>query len=234
MLKTVNLTKRFGGLTAVDEVDLDIEKGEIAGLIGPNGAGKTTLINLITGRLPLDSGEVWWKGKEITNLKPNEICKEGISRTFQKGQFFPQKSVFKNVLAGALFGKDGVRKEIAKEKTNEVLEFIGLSDMKDMMPKDLPVGHRNLVGLARVLATEPELILLDEPFAGLTDEEISNLIECLKVMNETITIFVVGHVIRFIIEISDRLVVLNEGKKIAVGIPEEVIENDSVRKAYWG
>ncbi len=237
MLEVRGVAKRFGGLVALNGVDLQIGEGEIIGLVGPNGAGKTTLVNIIGGIYRPDSGEVRFKGEKISELKPNQICKKGIARTFQSVQIFPEMTAIENVMVGALFGRsENVKKEEAREKAYEVLEFIGFSTEKT----DLLVGNLNFVELksiqlARALATDPDLLLLDEVTTGLNPTEGATAVKLIqKIRKNGSTILMIEHIMRIIMGVSDRIIVLSQGEKIAEGTPREVSTDERVIESYLG
>ncbi len=237
ILEGKGITKEFGGLKAVSEVDFVLNKGEILGLIGPNGAGKTTIINMISGTYPPTKGRIIYKGMDITGKKPYQIGRMGISRTYQIVKPFPGMTVKENVSVGAMFGAQGKRystKE-AIAKAEEVLEFVGLQDMADHRADDLNVASRKRLEMAKALAMGPEVILFDEVMAGLNFSEIDKAVELIrKIRDEGISILVIEHVMRAIKNVSDRIFVLHHGAKIADGTPEEVLNNEQVIKAYLG
>jgi branched-chain amino acid transport system ATP-binding protein len=231
MLKIRNVHKRFGGLHALEDVSLSLEKGKIWSLIGPNGAGKTTLFNLITGTLPADSGTIDFMGEDITNMKSYEICRRGIARTYQQKNLFPHLSVFDNVIAGML--KDAIGNESRKERVYEILKFLELRKKDGEIVSSLPPLDSKLVELGRALATSPKLILLDELIAGLLPSETERICEIMEMLRDRgYTIFQVGHEIRPIMRTSDWIFVLNEGCKIAEGSPEEIRNNKDVQDVY--
>jgi branched-chain amino acid transport system ATP-binding protein len=234
ILKVNGLTKYFGGLAAVKNVDFHIGKGEILGLIGPNGAGKTTVFNLITGSIPLSSGNVIFDNREIGRIPhPHKICKMGIGRTFQKVKPFPSMTVLDNVLAASFCCCSC--KSDAKEKAHEVLDFVALSKKKDYLGRQLTIGDRKRLELAKALATNPRLILLDEVMAGLTPTEVNELLIVIsRIRNNGVTIFVIEHIMKVIMTLSDRVVVLHHGEKISEGTPEEISRNPRVIEAYLG
>jgi branched-chain amino acid transport system ATP-binding protein len=233
LLEVQSVTKRFGGLVALKNVSLYVNSQEIVGIIGPNGAGKTTLFNVITGVYKPDSGSVTFNGEDITGLKPHEICARGIARTFQLTRPFNELTVFENVLVGALLKSKTLHE--AEQKTIEILKSMGLLHRKDVLSKDLNIIERKRLEFARALATEPKLLLLDEVMAGLRASEIVNIIEAIKELrSKGITIMIIEHVIKGVMQVSDRVVVLHSGEKIAEGKPEEIQENKAVRKAYLG
>ena len=233
LLEIDRLTKDFGGLRAVDRLDISIQDGMILGLIGPNGAGKSTAFNCIAGLYSATSGQVIYKDDDITNLKSYDVCRKGIARTFQLSKPFPNKSVLKNVMVGGfLWSKDRNR---AEAKALEVLEFVNLIDKRDVLGKSLTVADRKRLELARALATEPALLLLDEVMAGLRPAEVEEVITIIRKINERgITIFLIEHIMQAIMSLSDLIVVIHYGKKIAEGQPEEIASNEKVIKAYLG
>lgn len=233
LLEIEQLTKDFGGLRAVDRLDISIQDGMILGLIGPNGAGKSTAFNCIAGLYSATSGQVIYKDDDITNLKSYDVCRKGIARTFQLSKPFPNKSVLKNVMVGGfLWSKDRNR---AEAKALEVLEFVNLIDKRDVLGKSLTVADRKRLELARALATDPALLLLDEVMAGLRPAEVEEVITIIRKINERgVTIFLIEHIMQAIMSLSDLIVVIHYGKKIAEGQPEEIASNEQVIKAYLG
>lgn len=233
LLEIDRLTKDFGGLRAVDRLDISIQDGMILGLIGPNGAGKSTAFNCVAGLYSATSGQVIYKDDDITNLKSYDVCRKGIARTFQLSKPFPNKSVLKNVMVGGfLWSKDRNR---AEAKALEVLEFVNLIDKRDVLGKSLTVADRKRLELARALATDPALLLLDEVMAGLRPAEVEEVITIIRKINERgVTIFLIEHIMQAIMSLSDLIVVIHYGKKIAEGQPEEIASNEKVIKAYLG
>ena len=236
ILEGQDVTKYFGGLTAVSHVDFHVDKGEIVGLIGPNGAGKTTLFNLISGAIPFKSGEIIFKDQKLKGLKPNKICKMGVGRTFQEIKIFADMPVFQNVLMGAFFGTptriSGA--DAAKEAT-QALEFVELSSMSAIPVQDLTLVNQKRVEVARALSTKPELLLLDELMAGLNATETSEAMELVtRIRDSGITIFMVEHVMKAIMGICERIMVLHHGEKIAEGTPQEIAANKTVIEIYLG
>ncbi|MEX0760731.1 MAG: ABC transporter ATP-binding protein [Tistlia sp.] len=233
LFEAEGVTKRFGGLTAVSAVDFRVEAGEIVGLIGPNGAGKTTFFNVISGFLKPDEGDVRFEGASILGHKPSDICKRGMTRTFQIVKPFAEMTVTDNVLVGAFnHRRDAGR---AREKAREVLALVGLEPQADKLGSELTVGGRKRVELAKALATEPKLMLLDEVMAGLTPSEVAGMIEVLgRVRDAGVTMVIVEHVMQVIMNLSDRIYVLHHGVAISEGTPEQIIADPEVTKAYLG
>jgi len=236
ILEGLDVTKNFGGLAAVSHVDFHVDRGEIVGLIGPNGAGKTTLFNLISAALPLSSGEIRFKGQKLNGLKPHQICKTGIARTFQQTKIFADMPVFQNVLVGASFGTPTrVSPSDAARVTTEALEFVGLAAMSASAAKDLTLVSQKRVEVARALATKPELLLLDELMAGLNPAEVSEAMELVtRIRDKGIIIFMVEHVMKAIMGICGRIMVLHHGEKLAEGTCQEIASNKTVIEVYLG
>jgi branched-chain amino acid transport system ATP-binding protein len=233
LLEIKDVSKRFGGLTALADVSYCLNKGEILGLIGPNGAGKTTLFNVVNGFYPPTKGEVLLKGEKISHLKPHQICKLGIGRTFQVVRPLRRMTVLDNVIASAfLRAKDKVK---AEEIALETLRFTGLYEDRNLLSKGLPLGKRKKLEISRALATQPEMLLLDESFAGLNPSEQNELIDIIRqIRARGITIMIIEHHMKVIMSLSDRVVVLNYGEKIAEGTPKEIGSNPLVIEAYLG
>jgi branched-chain amino acid transport system ATP-binding protein len=236
ILEGEKVTKHFGGLAAVHQVDFDVNQDEVVGLIGPNGAGKTTLFNLISGFLPTTAGEIRYKGTRITGLKPHQICKKGVARTFQSAKLFAGLTVFENALAASLFGtKRGISVPDAEREAWELLEFVELSTVGAMVAKDLPIASRKRLEIARALATKPDLLMFDEVMAGLNPAEVTQGMELItKIRNKGITIFMIEHVMKAIMSVCDRIIVLHHGSKIAEGTPEEIATSRMVVEVYLG
>ena len=236
ILEGKGVTKYFGGLTAVHSVDFTINQGEIVGLIGPNGAGKTTLFNLISGALPATAGEIRYKDKKITSLKPNKICKRGIARTFQLIKLFGNMTVYENVFLASLFGiAKHISESDAERGSLDLLEFVGLSAASVTPAKDLTLANQKRLELARALATEPELLLLDELMAGLNPSEVTQAMDLVtRIRDKGITIFMIEHVMKAIMSVCGRIMVLDHGVKIAEGTPQEITTNKKVVEVYLG
>ena len=235
LLELDDVTRRFGGLNAVEGVSFSVEQGEILGLIGPNGAGKTTLINLITGVHPANRGRVRFDGKDITRSRPHQIARLGLARTFQIVQPFPKMSVLENAAAGALFsGRAGSVRE-AHSIAREHLEFTGLADLADRPAAALTLARRKRLELAKSLAMKPRLLMLDEVNAGLNQSEIAEALDMIrKIASLGVTIIVIEHLMKVVLSISHRLVVLHHGQLIAQGEPRAVVSDKAVIEAYLG
>jgi branched-chain amino acid transport system ATP-binding protein len=231
--RTRRLTKAFGGLLAVNDLSFEVEKGEIYGLIGPNGSGKTTVFNLITGYYPITSGHIEFGEKELNGLPTWKICKEGIGRTFQIVKPLRRMTVLENVMTSA-FNKTSRLAE-AREKALEVLDFCELTKKRDFPAKGLTIGDRKRMEIARALATDPSLLLLDETMAGLTPQEQADGVQLIrKVRKSGITIVIVEHIMHVIMNLCDRILCINYGQEIARGTPAEVANNQAVIEAYLG
>lgn len=247
-LETKNLTKKFGGLTAVNNVDFSIEQGKINAIIGPNGAGKSTFFNLMSGFHSPSSGKVFFKGQDITALPSNKIAKLGIARTFQTTNLFEQSTVLDNVIVGhrlrtkstlmdAIFRTPRLKREEeqCREKAMEVIEFAGLKKVEDKHVGSLTQEEKKRTAFALALATDPEIVFLDEPAAGVNPEETECLAELMeKMVQNSITVCLIEHKMKMIMKLADKIMVLNYGEKIAEGTPEEIRNNPTVIKAYLG
>ncbi len=234
VLSIVGITKSFGGLLVLRDLSFDIQNGEAVGVMGPNGAGKTTLLNIIAGEYKPNSGAIKFNGNDITALSPQQICHLGIARTYQIPQPFMNLTAKQNLMVAAIYGK-GLKKDAAEKEANEILDIVGLSEKKDVLTKDLRTITLKLLELARVLATGPTVLLLDEVAAGLTEAEIPQLLDILKrVRTMGITILLIEHVLRVMAQVVDRIVALDQGIKIAEGTLKELMENKKVIEAYLG
>jgi branched-chain amino acid transport system ATP-binding protein len=236
ILEGKGVTKYFGGLVAISNVDFHVKQGEALGLIGPNGAGKTTLFNLISAALTPRSGIIRFKGEEITGLKPYKICRMGVARTFQSVKVFPDMPVLDNVVLGSFFGTStGMSSADAAREATELLEFVGLSAVKETPAKDLTLANQKRLEVARALATDPELLLLDEIMAGLNPAEVGQAMELVtRIRERGITIVMIEHVMKAIMNMCERIMVLHHGEKIAEGTPQEIATSKKVIEVYLG
>lgn len=246
ILAIKNVTKQFDGLTALNDISFQVEPSEIHGLIGPNGAGKSTLFKNIAGFYTPTKGSIVYRGQNIAGKKPHTIAELGIVRTFQETTLFQELTVFENALVGchikarthlfsAILGLDGQKQKAAGEKAMEVLAFMGLSDRKDQIASELPLGSQRALAISIALASEPKLILMDEPFAGMNPEETNQMMDLTRKVRESgITIVLVEHDMKAVMGLCDCLTVLNFGQLLAQGTPEEIRHNDKVIEAYLG
>ena len=248
ILRLHNVTRRFGGLVAVDDVTFDVRRGEVFALIGPNGAGKTTLFNGITGLIPPSTGVVEFDGQDITGLKPHQVANRGIARTFQNIRLFDYMSALDNVRVGqhsrmrakvwdAVFKTPLERSEerVVEARAMELLRFVGIERHAHNYARNLPYGQQRRLEIARALASDPRLLLLDEPAAGFTPQEKVELMQLVKrILGRGITVFLIEHDMKVVMGISKRIAVLDHGEKIAEGSPEEVRSNSRVIEAYLG
>lgn len=249
VLEVKNITKKFGGLTAVSEVSFKIEPNEIYALIGPNGAGKTTVFNMITGVYQVTSGDIAFEGESICGIKPHKIVKKGIARTYQNIRLFKKMTAVENVMTGfhcrtkaglfnIIFNRKKMREEddMIRKKSEDLLKYLKIDDRKDELASSLPYGHQRILEIGRALATSPKILLLDEPAAGMNTEEKKELIDTiLRIRKDfNIAILLVEHDMSLVMSISDEITVLNYGAGIAQGKPEEVQNNEAVIEAYLG
>jgi branched-chain amino acid transport system ATP-binding protein len=233
ILQSKAVTKKFGGLIAIDKVSFEIEKGEILGLIGPNGAGKTTLFNTITGFLTPEEGSIQFDGKEMVGLKPFDICDLGIARTFQIVKPFGKMTVLQNAMVGALSRTHHTR--VAREVALEKLQFVGLYEKRHVLASALTISQRKRLEIVRALCTAPQLILLDEVMGGLNPAEVGEILQLIEMMRGSgNTLFIIEHIMAAIMSICDRIIVLHHGQKITEGTPQEVGSDPKVIKAYLG
>ncbi len=232
-LKVEGLSKRFGGLAANYDISFSVEEGEIVSVIGPNGAGKSTLFNCVTGFYKPDGGSVSFYGKDITRMRPDRVCKLGIARTFQIVEVISEMTVLENVTTGALLRYHRIKP--AMEKAGEILAFTGLYEKRDFFGTELTIADKKRLEVSMALATQPRLLMLDESMAGLTKVELREIIELFrKIRDKGMTLIIVEHVMEAVMQISDRVVVLNTGKKIMEGTPKEVCSDREVIQAYLG
>jgi branched-chain amino acid transport system ATP-binding protein len=236
MLRGEEVTKNFGGLAAVSNASFQVHQGEIVGLIGPNGAGKTTLFNMISGLIAPDSGKISFKRENITGLQPHQICRKGIARTFQSPKLFNGMTVYENIRLALLFGPSETDTEAElRKQVNQLLAIVDLLAERSTLVKDLPIGSQKRVEIARALALEPELVLLDEVMAGLNPAEVVQSIELIgKIHEKGITIFMIEHVMKAIMTVCNRIIVFHNGSNVVDGTPEEIAHHPTVNKIYLG
>jgi branched-chain amino acid transport system ATP-binding protein len=233
MLEVHGLTRRFGGLVAVNDLSFDANEGEMIGLIGPNGSGKTTTFSMLSGALRPSAGTITFNGERIEGLKANKVCSKGLARTFQVVQPFPDITATENVMIGAFVNTGGARQ--AEATARDELERVGLTPKADTLAKELTLLQLKRLEIAKALATEPKLLLLDEVAAGLTSTEVDVMLQLVRQLNtEGITCIIVEHVMRFVMNLSHRCIVIDFGSQIAEGTPEEVLNNPAVHAAYLG
>jgi branched-chain amino acid transport system ATP-binding protein len=236
-LKVERLSKSFGGLRAVDHVSFEVDQGEILGIIGPNGSGKTTTLNLLTGFIKPDSGTITFKGENVTGVPRYQACRKGMARTFQLIKPFLQFTALQNVMVGRVYGQHPAKNlGVASAEAKKILELMGLLSKAGILAKDLTLMERKRLELARALATNPQLLLLDELMAGLNHAEAETAMQLIRqIKNDlNLTIVMVEHIVKAIVGLSDRILVLNMGEKIAEGLPQEIIHNPEVIDVYLG
>ncbi len=245
LIATKGLTKRFGGLTAVNHVDFAVQEGQVAGVIGPNGSGKTTLFNLLSGFFPPSEGTITFRGQDITNLPPHQRVSLGISRTFQLVSVFASLVVWENLVLSTLRFKDheasGGRFYFRRARERGILDdclaalaLVGLQEKASMPASQLSYGDKRKLEIAMAISLKPKLLLLDEPLAGLSDHEIGEVIALIREVRKSFTMVIIEHKISKILDLVERLTVMNEGRIIAEGLPEQVLRDPAVRECYWG
>jgi branched-chain amino acid transport system ATP-binding protein len=235
MLQVTDIIKRFGGLQALTDVSFELPEGQILGLIGPNGAGKTTLFNVINGVYAPDEGRIVFRGKDVTGKKPYHLARMGLARTHQIVRPLPELTVRDNVIVGACFGRENRSLNSAGKIADEVMEFVGLAERADQLAESLNVGQKKRLEMARALAAQPHLLLLDEVLAGLNLSEISQMVEIIRqIRARGATIIMIEHVMQAVMNVSDRVLVLDFGKTIGYGTPDEMANDPAVIQAYLG
>jgi branched-chain amino acid transport system ATP-binding protein len=235
ILDVKSVSKRFGGLQALTDVTFNLQEGRILGLIGPNGAGKTTLFNVINGVYKPEAGEVLFRGQDITGLPPYEVARRGLARTYQVVRPLSELTVLENVTAGSCFGRESRSKSAAAQVAEEVLNHVGLHERASQLAGSLNVAQKKRLEMARALAARPYLLLLDEVLAGLNPSEIAAMVEIVRQIRDLgITILMIEHVMQAVMDVSDRVIVLDYGQLIAAGTPHEVVSNPKVIEAYLG
>ena len=237
ILELKNLSKNFGGVSALSDIGFSVGEGEILGIIGANGAGKTTLFSIVSGFYPPDKGSIRFRGEDITGMKPYQICRKGIVRTFQVVRPFRNMTVLKNVTVGKLFGRDQrTHQGDAEREARTVMDLVGLSDKTHLLAGELTLADHKRLELARALTTNPHVLLLDEVLAGLTPSETAEAMEIVRKIQKTagLTILMVEHVMKAVIGLCGRIIVLHYGRMIAEGTPKEIVENPEVIEAYLG
>jgi len=237
MLEGTNVTHSFGGLMAVDGADFHVDQGQIVGLIGPNGAGKTTLFNIISGAIKPTQGTIKFKGEDITGLKPHQICRRGMARTFQTVKLFANMTAFENVRLALLFGNPDrkIDRRQAEREVNQLMASMGLLSDRNKPVKELSLATQKRLEIARALATKPDMLLLDEVMSGLTPKELSQIMQFITQLRDRgITIFMIEHVMPAIMEMCDRVIVFHYGSKIMEGTPHEVVNDPTVNAIYLG
>ena len=242
ILRTKNLTKKFGGLVAVNQVDLVFEDNRLTSIIGPNGAGKTTVFNLLTGLMQPDGGKIYYKEKDITDYAPHKIAKEGIARSFQLLNVFNELTLFENIRIAVqaekghgleMLSSINSLKEV-NNRTYEIIKAVGLNGKEDITAKNLSYGDRRILEIGITLASNPKILLLDEPTSGLASRETGKMTEFIQNLSKGLTIIVIEHDMNLVLSISDHIIVLHQGRVIAEGTPDGVKQNDEVQEAYLG
>lgn len=242
LLETVEVTKRFGGLTALDSVTYSVWEGEVRGIIGPNGAGKTTLFNVVTGELKPTSGKIFLKGEDITDLSPHLICKKGLSRTFQLTFVFPEMTVYDSIWVGVNLRKrypwnpfiSASSISDVSEKTQEICELVGLGEKMKELAYNLSYGDQKVLEIGMALSTNPSILLLDEPTQGVSPQETDNIMKVIEKLSKTMTIVLIEHSMDVVLRLCHRITVLSEGKVMAEGSSEEISNNEEVQRIYLG
>lgn len=234
ILSVRGVTKRFGGLVALNEVSFDVNRGDVVGLMGPNGAGKTTLLNVVAGEYTPDAGSIMFKGCDITGCPPHRACHLGMARTFQIPQPFVTLTARENLMVSAVFGRQLKRRSVGLDE-ERIFQLVGLSEKKETLAGDLPILSLKKLELARALARNPELLLLDEVAAGITEVEIPRVLDTIQqIRSMGITIIIIEHVMKVLLNVVDRIVVIDKGVKIAEGEPSAVMNDCKVVEAYFG
>jgi branched-chain amino acid transport system ATP-binding protein len=237
LLQVKSVSRRFGGVRALDDISFDMQVGEILGLMGANGAGKTTLFSIIAGNIPPSTGEIWFDEHRIDGLGPHRVSRLGVARTFQIVRPFANMTVLENVTVGALYGRGQTKSQPrAREQSMQILDEVGLADRADVLASALTLADRKRLEVARALATEPRLLLLDEVLAGLNATEARDALDLLRQLRKSrsLSIIVIEHVMKALMQLSERIIVLHDGSKVMEGIPAEVANDPRVIKAYLG
>jgi len=242
LLKTVSVTMRFGGLTALDDVTYSVKKGEVRGIIGPNGAGKTTLFNVITGELKPTSGKIFLRGEEITHLTPHIICQKGLSRTFQLTFIFPEMTVYESIWVGVNSRARrpwnpiilAHRTADLSQKTQEICQLVGLEEKMNELASNLSFGDQKILEIAMALSTEPSLLLLDEPTQGVSPKETDNILKVIEKLSKNMTVILIEHSMDVVLRLCHTITVLNEGRVAAEGSPDQISKNEEVQRVYLG
>lgn len=242
LLEARNLKKSFGNLAVLSDITLEVKEGELRSIIGPNGAGKTTLFNVITGRIPLDSGQIRFRGEEVTGVRPHVLSRLGMARSFQINNFFPNLTTLENIQLsvqsrlkhGTSTWRDLARSDGMREKTLEVLDLIGLGEHDAELAMNLSYGDQRKLEIGLALGTEPALLLLDEPTSGMSRFESGSMIDLIEKLSKRVTIILIEHDIELVMKVSQRVLVIHYGQKIAEGTPEEIERNEEVQRVYLG